>query len=101
MYFCFTDYTKVFDCVDHNKLGKFFKRGEYLTTLPASWGICMQVKKKQLELDMEQQIGSKFGKKYIKTVCCHPAYLTYMQVHHEKCQAGWSTAGIDCWEEYQ
>ena len=41
--------------------------------------ICMQVKKHQLELDMEQQTGSKSGKEYIKAVCCHPAYLTYMQ----------------------
>ena len=39
----------------------------------------MQVKKQQLELDMEQQTGSKTGKEYIKAVCCHPAYLTYMQ----------------------
>ena len=39
----------------------------------------MQVKKQQLELDMEQQTGSKSGKEYIKAVCCHPAYLTYMQ----------------------
>ena len=39
----------------------------------------MQVKKQQLELDMEQQTGSKFGKEYIKAVYCHPAYLTYMQ----------------------
>ena len=39
----------------------------------------MQVKKQQLELDMEQQTGSKLGKEYIKAVCCHPAYLTYMQ----------------------
>ena len=39
----------------------------------------MQVKKQQLELDMEQQTGSKSGKKYIKAVYCHPAYLTYMQ----------------------
>ena len=41
--------------------------------------ICMQVKKQQLELDMEQQTNSKSGKEYIKAVCCHPAYLTYMQ----------------------
>ena len=41
--------------------------------------MCMQVKKQQLEQNMEQQIGSKFGKKYIKAVYCHPAYLTYMQ----------------------
>ena len=58
-YFYFIDYAKVFDCVDHNKLLKFFKKWEYQTTLPASWVICMQVKKQQLELDMEQQTGSK------------------------------------------
>ena len=39
----------------------------------------MQIKKEQLELDMEQQIGSKLGKEYVKAVYCHPAYLTYMQ----------------------
>ena len=39
----------------------------------------MQVKKKQLELDMEQQNGSKLGEEYVKSVYCHPAYLTYMQ----------------------
>ena len=59
IYFCFIDYTKAFDSVDHNKYGKFFKRREYQTTWPASWEICMQVKKHQLELDMEQQTGSK------------------------------------------
>ena len=41
--------------------------------------ICMQVRKQQLELDMEQQTASKSGKEYIKAVHCHPAYLTYMQ----------------------
>ena len=40
----------------------------------------MQVKKQQLELDMEQQTGSNLGKEYIKAVYCHPAYLTYMQI---------------------
>ena len=59
--------------------GKFWKRWEYQTTLPATWGICIQIKKQQLELDMEQQTGSKLGKKYIKAVYCHPAYLTHMQ----------------------
>ena len=49
------------------------------TTLPASCEICMQVKKQQLELDMEQWTGSKLGKEYVKAVYCHPAYLTYMQ----------------------
>ena len=49
---------------------------------------CMQVKKQQLEPDVKQRAGSKLGKKYIKAVYCHPAYLTYMQSHHAKCQAG-------------
>ena len=59
--------------------GKFCKRWEYQTILPASWEICIQVKKQQLELDMEQQTGSKLGKQYVKAVYCHPAYLTFMQ----------------------
>ena len=59
--------------------GKFFKRWEYQTTLPASWEICIQVKKQQLELYMEQQTGSKSGKEYIKAVYGHPAYLIPMQ----------------------
>ena len=59
--------------------GKFFKRWEYQTTWPASWEICMQVRKQQLELDMEQQTGFRLGKEYVKAVYCHPAYLTYMQ----------------------
>ena len=52
IYFCFIDYTKVFDCVDHN-CGKLLKRWEYQTTLPSSCEICIQIKKQQLELDME------------------------------------------------
>ena len=59
IYFCFMDYAKAFDCVNNNKLGKFWKRWEYQTIWPASWEICMQVKKQQLQLDMEQQTGSK------------------------------------------
>ena len=55
----------------------------------------MQIKKQQLELDMEQQTDSKLRKEYIKSVYCHPAYLTYMRVHHEKCWAGWSTWNIN------
>ena len=58
--------------------GKFFKRWEYQTTWPASWEIRMQVKKQQLELDMEQQNGSRLGKEYVKVVNFHPAYLTSM-----------------------
>ena len=58
-YLCFIDYAKAFDCVDHNKLWKILKEMEYQTTWPDSWEICMQVRKQQLELDMEQQTGSK------------------------------------------
>ena len=57
--FCFIDYTKAFDSVDHKKTGKFWKRWEYQTIWPASWETYMQVRKQQLELDMEQQTGSK------------------------------------------
>ena len=59
IYFCFIDYAKAFDCVEHNKLWKILKRWEYQTTWPASWEICIQVKKQRLEMDMEQQTGSK------------------------------------------
>ena len=80
---------------------KFFKRWEYQTTLPASSEICMQAKKQQLELDMEQQTRSKLGKEnmsrlYVVTL------LIYLicRVHHAKCQAGWSTSwNQDCWEK--
>ena len=57
IYFCFIDYAKTFDCVDHNKLWKLWNRWEYQTTLPASWETCMQVRKQLLELDMEQWTG--------------------------------------------
>ena len=77
--------------------GKFLKEMGSQTTWPASWEICMQVKKQQLELDMKQQTGSKSGKEYIKAVYCHPAYLTSMQ------STSWETLGWnqDCWEKYQ
>ena len=67
--------------------GKFLKRWDYQTTWPASWEICMQVRKQQLELDMEQQTGSKSWKEYIKAVYCYPANLTYMQ------STSWDTLG--------
>ena len=78
IYFCFTDDAKAFDWMTTN-CGKFLQRWEYQTTLTASWEICMQVKKQQLELDMEQQTGSKLGKEYIKIVYFHTAYLMSMQ----------------------
>ena len=59
--------------------GKFLKKWTCQTIWPASWQICMQVKKQQVELDMEQQTGFKSGKKYAKAVYWLSAYLTYMQ----------------------
>ena len=59
IYFCVTDYAKAFNCVAHNKLWKNGKRWEYQTTWRASWETYMQVRKQQLELDMEQQTGSR------------------------------------------
>ena len=58
IYFCFIDYAKAFDCVDHNKLWKILRDGN---TRPPDLPLetCMQVRKQQLELDMEQQTGSK------------------------------------------
>ena len=74
VYFCFIDYAKAFDCVITTNCGKFVKRQEYQSTLLASGETCMQVKKKQLEPDMEQRTGSKVGKEYVKAIYYHPVY---------------------------
>ena len=74
IYFCCIDYAKAFDWVHHSKLWKILKRWEYQTALPTSWEICMQVKKQQLEPDMEKWTDLKLGKEYDKVVCCHPAF---------------------------
>ena len=79
IYFCFIDYAKAFDCVDHKKLWEILKEmgiPDHLTCLLRNR---MQVRKQQLELDMEQQTGSKQEKEYIKAMYCYPAYLTSMQ----------------------
>ena len=81
--------------------GKFFKRWEYQTSLPASWEICMQVKKQQLEPDMERWTGCKSGKD-IKAAYCHPAYLTYMKYMSYK-MLDWMKHMLElrCQEKYQ
>ena len=79
IYFCFSDHAKAFDCVDHNKLWKILKAmgiPDHLTCLLRN---LYQVRKQQLELDMEQQTGSKQEKECVNAVYCHPAYLTSMQ----------------------
>ena len=79
IYFCFIDYTQSFWLCESQQTGKFLNSWEYQTTLPVSWESCIQVKKQQLELDMEQQTDSKLGKKYFKAIYCFHAYLTHMQ----------------------
>ena len=74
--------------------GKFWKSWVYQITWPASWEICMQVRKQQLELGMKQQTGSKSGLEYFKAVYCHPAYLTSMQ--STSCEMlGWMKHKLD------
>ena len=73
LYFCFIDYTKAFDCVGHSKLWKIFKEmgtPDHLTCLLRN---LYAGQEQQLELDMEQQTASKYGKEYVKAVYCHPA----------------------------
>jgi len=81
---------------------KFFKRWKYQTTLPSSWETYMQVKKQQLEEDMEQGPGSKLEMECVKVIYCHHVYLTYMESTSWKMQDGWSTSwNQDCQEKYQ
>ena len=78
IYFWFIDYAKAFDSVNHNILWKILKQRGIPDHLICLLRTCMQVKKQQLQLDMEQWTGSRLGKEYVKAVYCHPAYLTYM-----------------------
>ena len=80
--------------MDRNKLWKILKKWEYQTTWPASWEICMQVKKQQLEPDMEQWTGSKSGKEYIVTLLIN-LYAEYIMQNARlyEAQAGIKIAG--------
>ena len=93
IYFCFIDYAKAFDYVDHNKLWKILKEMGIPHHLTSSWKTRMQVKKQQLELDMEQQTGSKLGKEYITCIsspCLFNLYAEYIMRNAglDKAQAG-------------
>ena len=92
IYFCLIDYTKPCDCVDRTNCGKFWKRWGYQITLPVSWETCVQLKKQQLEPDMEQQTCSKLEKVFVKAVYCHPAYAEYI-IWNDR--LGESQAGIN------
>ena len=98
IYFCFTDYVKAFDCVDHNKLWKIMKEmriPDHLTCLLRNLyaGQKATVRTRHGTKDWFQK-----GEEYIKVICCHPAYLTCIQ----KSWAGWITSwNQDCQEKYQ
>ena len=77
IYYCFINYAKTFDCVDHSNVWNILQEME-IPDLTCLLRNLTQVMKQQLEPDMKQQTGSKLGKEYIKAVYCHPAYLTYM-----------------------
>ena len=81
--------------------GKFWKRWKCRATLLISWETCMQVKKQQVDLDMEQQTGSKLGKEYVKPIYCHPAYLTSMKRTSCKIPGWMHKQNQDCREKYQ
>ena len=94
IYFCFVDHAKALTVWITTNCEKFFKRWEYQTILPASSETCVQVKKQQSELNMEQQTGSKLGKEYVKAVYCHHVYLTYRQ--STSCEMlGWMNHKLD------
>ena len=98
IYFCFIDFAKAFDCVDHNKLWKFLNEMGIPDNLTYLWEICMQVKKQQLELDMKQQTGSKSGKEYIRlsiVTCLFNLYAEYIMrnARLDEAQAGIKIAG--------
>ena len=79
IYFCFIDYAKAFDCVDHNKLWYLLNEMGLPDHLTCLLRILYAGQEPTVEVDMKQETGSKSGKEYIKAVYCHPAYLTYMQ----------------------
>ena len=114
IYFCYTNYTKAFDCMDHNKLRKILKRQEYQSALLISWEICMWVKSNSYnwtwwgwwggaELDMKQMDWFKTGKAVRQGCILSPCLFNlYCRVHHEKCWTGRNTSwNQDCWEKYQ
>ena len=82
IYFCFIDYAKAFDCVDHNKLWKILKEmgiPDFLTCLLRNLYAGQEATVRTGHGATGKEVCSKSGKKYVKTLYCHPAYLTYLQ----------------------
>ena len=101
IYFCCIDYTQsLWLCGSQQTVENFQKRWEYQTTFPASWETCMQVKKQELELDMEQQTSSKFKKRIHQSCILSPCSFNISRIH--KCQVEWSTSwNQDFQKKYQ
>ena len=96
IYFCFIDYAKAFDCVDHKKLWKILQEmgiPDHLTCLRRNLYADQEA---TVRMETEQWTGSKLGKEYIKAVYCHPAYLTYMQ-HISWETLGWMKHKLEPW----
>ena len=93
IYFCFIDYAKAFVCLDHYKLWKILKEIGIPDIWPASWEICLQVRKQQLELDMEQMTGSKLGKEYQS--CVLTPYLFNLYAEYIMRNAGLEEAQLE------
>ena len=79
IYFCFIDYTKAFDCVDHNKLWKILQEMEIPDHLTCLLRNLYAGQEATLRTGLGTMAGSKLGKEYVKAAYCHLAYLTYMQ----------------------
>ena len=79
IYFCFTDYAKAFHCVDHNKLWKILKEMGILDRLTCLLRNLYAGQEATVRTGHRTTTGSKSEKEYVKAVCCHPAYWTYMQ----------------------
>ena len=79
IYFCFVDYAKSSDCVDHNKLWKILKEKGVPDHLICLFRNLYADQEASVRTGHGKQTGSKQGQKYVKAVYCHPAYLTYMQ----------------------
>ena len=79
IYFCFIDYAKAFDCMDHNHCGQFLKRWEFSTTWPASWECIFVCQEATVRTGHGTTDWFQIGKEYVMAVYCHCAYLTYMQ----------------------
>ena len=100
--FCFIVYTIAFNWVGHTKMWKILKEMQISDHLTCRLRNLYSGQEATFRTRHGTQAGSKSGKEYVKAVYCHPAYLTYRQIHHKTCWTGWSTSwNQDHQEKYQ